>query len=201
MYGLCLARRQRTFSFFLHHDQYGKRSDCVHNLLAAVRGGSSLPSKVMLRLRTLTRLGVMLRFENAQLHHTRRIPKTFGLLAFLSSCCLLNRLKHTTSTAACQSVQGSETEQQQLSESENCNTIEVQFTILQQIHLALRLVYLTVVFSPVIVIQCLSYLFGSPYLENLGWRYMLVAIQLAGPAFMKLGQYCSSPCVVHIMAV
>ena len=187
MYGLCLARRQRTF--FLHHDQYGKRSDFVHNLLTAVRG-PSLPSQVVLRLRTLTRLRVMLRFKNAQLHHNRRIPKTLGLLAFLSSCCLLNRLKHTR--AACQSVQGSEIEQQQLPESENCSTIEVQFTILQQIHLALRLVYLTVIFSPVIVIQCLGYLFGSPHLENLGWRYMLVAIQLAGPAFMKLGQWAST---------
>ena len=190
VYGLYLGRRQRTFSSFLHHDQYAKRSDFVYNLLTGVRSGSFLPSQATFRMRTLTRLGVMLRFKNAQLHQARRIPQIIGLLAFLSSSCLLNHLKHTTSRAACQSVQGSEIEQ--LPESENCHTIQVQFTILQQIHLALRLVYLAVIFSPVIVIQCLSYLFGSPYLENLGWKYMLVAIQLAGPAFMKLGQWAST---------
>lgn len=52
--------------------------------------------------------------------------------------------------------------------------------------------YLCMLFSPAALLYCLSYVSGSGYLADLGWRYTFVAIQIAGPAFMKLGQWAST---------
>lgn len=64
-------------------------------------------------------------------------------------------------------------------------------SVLEQIMLVSRLVYLTVIFSPSFLLYGLGYLFNSSYLSELAWRYVLRALQVAGPAFIKLGQWAS----------
>ncbi len=43
-----------------------------------------------------------------------------------------------------------------------------------------------------VFLRGLSSLLNSQYLANLSWRCLLVAIQIAGPAFVKLGQWAST---------
>ena len=70
-------------------------------------------------------------------------------------------------------------------------TTQTPPSVLEQIMLVSRLVYLTVIFSPSFLLYGLGYLFNSSYLSELAWRYVLRALQVAGPAFIKLGQWAS----------
>lgn len=67
-----------------------------------------------------------------------------------------------------------------------------QFGVIHRLHLAARLLYLCVLFSPVFTLYLLSRLFNSDTLANVSWKYMLFALQNAGPAFVKLGQWAST---------
>lgn len=191
--------QQSTWPFLPHqYCSVGERVNWVSSFLARVvhvcsNSGLTLPS-LALRLRTFTRLSITLGFRNAQVHQSGRIPRTVGFLVFLSGGCVLSCLKQSQRRAACLSSQdsGVAVEQQLVPKPESLNIAEVRFTLLQQIWLSLRLVYLGIVFFPAVLLHCLSYLFGSPYLSNLGWRYLMVAIQIAGPAFVKLGQWAST---------
>ena len=200
-----LTRRQlhqSTWPVLPHHYcSIGARVNWVSNFLARVahvcsNSGHTLPS-LALRLRMFTRPGISLCFKNARFHQSWRIPRTVGLLAFLSCGCVMHHLKqnqYTNFRAACLSSQdsGEAIGQQLVPEPESLDTAEIKFTLLQQIWLSLRLIYLGTVFFPAVLLHCLSYLFGSPYLSDLGWRYLMVAIQIAGPAFVKLGQWAST---------
>ncbi len=66
------------------------------------------------------------------------------------------------------------------------------FGLLQRFRLLLRFVSLCVVFSPALVLYGWSYILGSTTLAHYSWSYVLFAIQKAGPAFVKLGQWAST---------
>ena len=67
-----------------------------------------------------------------------------------------------------------------------------QFGILRRLYLAMRLLYLCALFSPAVITYALSQALGSKTLAEVSWRYVLFVIQLAGPAFVKLGQWAST---------
>lgn len=63
---------------------------------------------------------------------------------------------------------------------------------IHRLRLGIRFVYLCVVFSPVVILYTLSRLLGDVWLANSSWQYVLFALQRAGPAFVKLGQWAST---------
>lgn len=67
-----------------------------------------------------------------------------------------------------------------------------QFGVIQRLQLAARFLYLCVLFSPALTLYLLSRLFNSDTLANSSWKYVLFALQNAGPAFLKLGQWAST---------
>lgn len=67
-----------------------------------------------------------------------------------------------------------------------------EFGVLQRVRLAMRFLYLCVLFSPALIAFALSQLLGSDTLANVSFRYILFALQQAGPAFVKLGQWAST---------
>ena len=67
-----------------------------------------------------------------------------------------------------------------------------QLGVVQRVQLSLRFVYLCVLFSPALITYALSRLFGNATLANISWNYILYAIQHAGPAFIKLGQWAGT---------
>ena len=67
-----------------------------------------------------------------------------------------------------------------------------KFGILQRLQFAFRFAYLCFVFSPAVILYGLSYLLGSVTLAIISWKYVTFAIQTAGPAFIKLGQWAST---------
>ncbi len=124
----------------------------------------------------------------------RRLLQTSGLLAGTAGCYLFRRLNAPSSTQAlCHdtSIQ-EETEAYAQPATELTFVIEKNLSLLEQIRLTFRMFYLCMLFSPAALLYCLSYVSGSGYLADLGWRYTFVAIQIAGPAFMKLGQWAST---------
>ena len=67
-----------------------------------------------------------------------------------------------------------------------------QFGVIQRLHLAARFMYLCVIFTPAATLYLLSQLFGSDALANISWNWIVSALQSAGPAFIKLGQWAST---------
>ena len=67
-----------------------------------------------------------------------------------------------------------------------------ELSLLQQLKLVIRFLCLSILFSPAALLYGVSYLTGSSDLANLAWRYSFFAIQMAGPAFVKLGQWAST---------
>ena len=67
-----------------------------------------------------------------------------------------------------------------------------ELSLLQQLKLVVRFVYLSFLFSPAAILYGASYLTGNDDLESLAWKYFYFAIQMAGPAFIKLGQWAST---------
>ena len=79
--------------------------------------------------------------------------------------------------------------------SAECLAAEVnvkEFSLIQRLKLSARFLYFCLLFSPVVVLYGLSKLLDNASLANLTWRYLLFAIQKAGPAFIKLGQWAST---------
>lgn len=85
-------------------------------------------------------------------------------------------------------------------QKQNCDSSELklaqtpisELSLIQQLKLIARFLYLSVLFSPAIILYGVSFLTGSRDVEHLAWRYVYFAIQLAGPAFIKLGQWAST---------
>ena len=67
-----------------------------------------------------------------------------------------------------------------------------QFGVLQRFYLVIRFFYLFFLFSPAVLLFGVSYLLGSSTIANFSWKYALFAVQSAGPAFIKLGQWAST---------
>ena len=67
-----------------------------------------------------------------------------------------------------------------------------ELSLIQQLKLVARFLFLSLLFSPAVVLYGVSVLTGSRDAEDLAWRYVYFAIQLAGPAFIKLGQWAST---------
>ena len=76
--------------------------------------------------------------------------------------------------------------------SNYCEATFGQFTLLEKTYVALRFVYLSILFWPTAVLYGVSRLFHSSRLESLTWTYTMRAVQVAGPAFIKLGQWAST---------
>lgn len=66
------------------------------------------------------------------------------------------------------------------------------FGLLLQLRVLGRLIFLTVLFCPAGVIAALAMFLDSHFLYELAWRYTLGAVQVAGPAFIKLAQWAST---------
>lgn len=76
--------------------------------------------------------------------------------------------------------------------SSYCEATFSQFTLWEQACVTIRFLYLCLLFSPAIVLYGASRLFGSTGLESVAWTYTMRALQIAGPAFIKLGQWAST---------
>ena len=85
-------------------------------------------------------------------------------------------------------------------QTQNCDSSELvlaqtpisELSLIQQLKLVTRFLFLSVLFSPAVILYGVSFLTGSRDAEYLAWRYVYFAIQLAGPAFIKLGQWAST---------
>lgn len=85
-------------------------------------------------------------------------------------------------TSRCQSIAGVCPAQRSVKE----------FSVFQRMYLTARFFYLCLLFSPALVMYVLSRLLGSTLLANGSWKYALFALESAGPAFVKLGQWAST---------
>ena len=72
------------------------------------------------------------------------------------------------------------------------NKTDISNSVLQNVSIVIRLSYLVILFSPVLLLHLLSYGIYSTSLSNWKWRYVRFALQKAGPAFVKLGQWVST---------
>lgn len=120
-----------------------------------------------------------------------KVAAAIGLLAGGCSLCKYGMRTTLAPTAFCHASQDCESPKLHESSPETLPTL-TEFSLLQQIRLVVRLAYLSVLFLPAGVLYLLSYLFKSSYLADLGWRYTLRVTQIAGPAFIKLGQWAST---------
>lgn len=64
--------------------------------------------------------------------------------------------------------------------------------LFQRFRLAARFLYLCILLTPAALLYGISYLLENSTLAGLSWRYLLFALQNAGPAFVKLGQWAST---------
>ncbi|KAL5460579.1 hypothetical protein EMCRGX_G034033 [Ephydatia muelleri] len=64
--------------------------------------------------------------------------------------------------------------------------------LLQQLRVFGRLLFLTALFFPAGVIAALATFLDNHFLYDLAWKYTLGAVQVAGPAFIKLAQWAST---------
>ena len=76
--------------------------------------------------------------------------------------------------------------------SSYCEATFSQFTLWEQACVTIRFLYLCLLFSPAIILYGASRLFGSTGMESAAWTYTMRALQIAGPAFVKLGQWAST---------
>ena len=76
--------------------------------------------------------------------------------------------------------------------SNYCGVTFSRFTIWEQVRMAVRFLYLSLLFSPVVLLYGISWFIGSTSLESFAWTYAMRALQIAGPAFIKLGQWAST---------
>ena len=77
-------------------------------------------------------------------------------------------------------------------QSTYCEATFSQFTLPEKVYVIVRCVYLAFIFSPTVILYGMSRLFHSTNLESLAWSYTMRAVQTAGPAFVKLGQWAST---------
>ena len=77
-------------------------------------------------------------------------------------------------------------------QSTYCDATFSQFTLREKIYAILRCIYLTCLFSPALVMYGVSRLLRSARIERMAWTYTMRAVQTAGPAFIKLGQWAST---------
>ena len=64
--------------------------------------------------------------------------------------------------------------------------------LLLQLRVLGRLVFLTALFLPAAILSGLALFLDSRLLYELAWKYTLGAVQVAGPAFIKLAQWAST---------
>ena len=77
-------------------------------------------------------------------------------------------------------------------QSSYCEATFSQFTLQEKVYIVLRCIYLTLLFSPAAILYGVSRLLHSIKIESLAWCYVMRAVQTAGPAFIKLGQWAST---------
>ena len=77
-------------------------------------------------------------------------------------------------------------------QSTYCNTTFSQFTLREKIYAIFRCIYLSCLFTPTLIMYGVSRLLGSAQMERMAWSYTMRAAQIAGPAFIKLGQWAST---------
>ena len=77
-------------------------------------------------------------------------------------------------------------------QSTYCEATFSKFSLREKIYVILRCVYLTFLFCPAAILYSLSRLLRSAGIEGVAWSYMMSALQTAGPAFVKLGQWAST---------
>lgn len=128
------------------------------------------------------------------------VPRNMGVLLGLgvmggASLTLIKYYK-SDRTSSCQSqvvtFDPATSEVAQSSPKSIANMTVQEFGPIQRLFIAVRFMYLCFLFSPAVGLYTLSYLLGSPTLANVGWKYVVYALQGAGPAFMKLGQWAST---------
>ena len=71
-------------------------------------------------------------------------------------------------------------------------TDEDRHCFVERVLIVFRVYYLMILFSPALILHFTSYIIDSAYIKNVKWRYVKFALQRAGPAFIKLGQWVST---------
>lgn len=64
--------------------------------------------------------------------------------------------------------------------------------LLLQLRVLGRLIFLTALFLPAGILSGLALFLDSSFFYDLAWRYTMGAVQIAGPAFIKLAQWAST---------
>lgn len=121
-----------------------------------------------------------------------RVSGLVGVAAVTYTCWRLSLNVTNATTALCHKAVAPDFEGSELQVAVDSLSPGSQIGLFHKFYLAFRLVYLSVLFFPVVFLYGLGSLLNAPYLSDLSWRYMLVAIQIAGPAFIKLGQWAST---------
>lgn len=100
----------------------------------------------------------------------------------------------TQSSSLCKSLAQEDTTYQVhvADQSTYCNATFSQFTLREKIYAIFRCVYLSCLFTPTLIMYGVSRLLGSARMEQMAWSYTMRAAQIAGPAFIKLGQWAST---------
>ena len=151
-----------------------------------------------------TRLGKIFRssrgVSNVLRQFTSRHPFKSSRLALVGGSVLCGGLgglvfvnNRRPQTANCDGeTEGTQTATSCSTELSLAQTPISELTLFQQLKLLIRFVYLSFLFSPAAVLYGASYLTANNELANLAWRYVYFVIQMAGPAFIKLGQWAST---------
>ena len=82
--------------------------------------------------------------------------------------------------------------QNSILEADGPSKVLSTLTFLETVVIALRLSYLFILFSPAVLLHLTTYIIDSHSLNRLKWSYVKFALQQAGPAFVKLGQWIST---------
>ena len=77
-------------------------------------------------------------------------------------------------------------------EADGPSKIHSSLTFLETVVIAFRLSYLFILFSPAVLLHLTTYIIDSHSLNRVKWSYVKFALQQAGPAFVKLGQWIST---------
>lgn len=95
-------------------------------------------------------------------------------------------------TRQCQSLSAQDDIRYHVADSNYCEATFSQFTFVEKTYVVMRSVYLFFLFCPAALLYGISRLFHSARVERLAWTYTMRAVQVAGPAFIKLGQWAST---------
>ena len=146
---------------------------------AACNYGTQSVNRDLLRIRWVVIL-------NSAPRLLRRPWLTVSGVSLLTGAFLTSRLRPTHPPSF------PEDRYQVLESTEEENKLPTSLGLLLQLRIFGRLLFLTTLFFPACVIAALATFLDSHFLYDLAWKYTFGAVQVAGPAFIKLAQWAST---------